>query len=577
LYFQVITPLHDDYDLYQSSRCVLESNDNDGQVILKLRDDSRLATELRTSLQTDKYLRNKGDGALPSTTQRIHRDLAEENRQRRERLVMVLHDLLVGAEAFVAGQQLQTKATSPGPLLAEVMDYLVRNTFNKMAYIKRVNASSQPEIQAILRSNDVQQQSLEIETEQANPAALNDLRQYIVLCARSSRQIVMHDLVNERYGIRPYGWPPMEVSLLLSRLLVMGEAQLLMDGAPVPLDRCYELLTTPGKWRKVVVRQRKTSDPAVLQRARQLGKEVFSAMGPDGEEALVGFLKDRLLEWQSHLENYKALADTGEFPGKQEIDEGLSTIGGLVKGEDTAKFIERFNAQRSDLLDLSDAYHDLKAFYTQQKFIWDQLRKSYATFSLNQMDLSRHSSAGPALNRMQEILKAPHPYELIKEAEGLIQLVESVNAQFIDQAREKALETLDRHLSALVTEMNTASAHSDLKERLMRPLQELKTQIESQESLAHIRQTTTQAQDAFDLAFQQLEESLQSPPEAEPRSQDSDVLKETPVLRKRRVIQPASLVSKTYLETEADVQDFLDALGKELKTAVQNKERIQIR
>ncbi len=579
LTFQVITPLHDEYDLYQSQRCVLESNDNDGQVILRLQDDRRLVSELRTSLQTEKYLRNKGDSALPSTTKRIHRDLADENRQRRERLVMVLQDLLISAEAFAAGQQLQTKATSSGALLEELMDYLVRNTFKKMAYIQRVMDNPLPEIQAILRANDVQQQSLEIQTEQCNPLALEDLRQYIDLCHRTSRQIVMFDLVNERYGLRPYGWPQMEVSLLLARLLVLGEAQLQMDGAPVILDRCYDLLTTPGKWRKVVVRLRKTSDPAALQKARQIGKDVFSIMGPDGEEPLVNFLKDRLGEWQAELQGYKTLADTGDYPGRQEIDSSLATVGGLLKGEDPGKFIERFNAQRSDLLDLSDTFHDLKAFYTQQKPIWEQLRKAYGKFQLNQLELDRHETAAPALRRMREILQAPHPYEMIKEAGDLIQRVDAVNSQLVDQAREAASKAVDQHSSALEVEINTAAVDPAVKGRLMSRLEALKSRIESQESLAHLRQISFQAQEEFDHAVNQLEERDHKQPKGGNPDLDPISARETPIpkIRKRRVIHPSELVSNIYLETEADVQEFLDALRVQLEEAIRNEERIQIR
>lgn len=181
----VITPLNDEYELYKDSRCVLESNDNDGQVILKLQDDKRLATEIRVSLQTDKYLRTKSDGTLPSSTRRIHSDLAEENRDRRERLVSILHDLIVEADAFAAGQQFKSKSTAPMALLDELMGYLVQNTFSKMAYIKKVNDNPLPEIQAILRSNDVQQQTLAIQADEANPQALEDLRKYIDLCARN--------------------------------------------------------------------------------------------------------------------------------------------------------------------------------------------------------------------------------------------------------------------------------------------------------------------------------------------------------------------------------------------------------
>jgi hypothetical protein len=90
LVVSVITPLHDEYEVYNDQKCVLESTQDGGQLLLQLDDDERLGRELRAHLRTDKYLRTKDDGTLPPTTRRIHRDLADDNRARRERLINVL-------------------------------------------------------------------------------------------------------------------------------------------------------------------------------------------------------------------------------------------------------------------------------------------------------------------------------------------------------------------------------------------------------------------------------------------------------------------------------------------------------
>ena len=83
LVVSIMTPLAEDYEFYQEDgKCVLESSREDGQVLIRLRDDESLGRELRTLLRTDKYIRTKDDGTLPATTKRIHRDLAEENRMR---------------------------------------------------------------------------------------------------------------------------------------------------------------------------------------------------------------------------------------------------------------------------------------------------------------------------------------------------------------------------------------------------------------------------------------------------------------------------------------------------------------
>ena len=451
-----------------------------------------------------------------------------------------------------------------------------------MSYIKKVNENPLPEIQAILRANDVQQQSLAIQTDEANPQALDDLRSYIELCSKTSRQIVLYELVNDRYGNRPYGWPPLELCLLLARLLVLGEAQLVIDGAPVPLDKAYEPLTTQSKWRKVTIRLRKSSDSATLQKARNLGKDVFSKMGPDGEEQLVEFLRTHLTDWQGHLTGYKTLADTGNYPGKAEIDTSLSTIAGLVGCDDPCKFIERFNAQKDDLLEMSDAYHDLDHFYSQQKPLWEKLRKAHERFQLNRMELDRDAEAAAALVRIAEILAAPSPYGIIKEATDLIQQVDSVNSGIIDSARHDALEKLDQHLAAMKVEVEAVNAEAALKASCLKPLEDLKAQIGRQESIAHINQAVQEAARAFDHAVSQIEAALakKAQDEAEQKKPGQTRVAETPPtpsVKKRRLIEPSSIPTKTYLESPEDIEGFLKELRKQLEDAIKNNERIQIR
>ena len=100
-----------------------------------------------------------------------------------------------------------------------------------------------------------------------------------------------HDLLEKRYSLRPYGWPDDEVLLLIARLIVLSEINLMMDSTLVPIEKVYETITAPAKRRKIVVRKRETSDPKAIQNARSLGKDLFAEMGPDGEDGLTTFLQ----------------------------------------------------------------------------------------------------------------------------------------------------------------------------------------------------------------------------------------------------------------------------------------------
>ena len=103
-------------------------------------------------------------------------------------------------------------------------------------------------------------------------------------------------------------------------------------------------------------------------------------MGPDGEDGLFTFLQNKLKGWQTALGGYKPLADTGNYPGKDEIADGLLAIKKLLGCDGSFKFIEQFNTQKDDLLDLADEFHDLEHFYDTRRPTWEKLRKAYERF-----------------------------------------------------------------------------------------------------------------------------------------------------------------------------------------------------
>ena len=312
LQIAVITPMADEYEGYHKAKCTLESSQEDGCVLIRLGDDERLARELRTHLQTQKYVRQKNDGTIPETTKRILRDIQEDNQARRGRVVELLSDMLSSADYYVAGQSMKPGAGAPTLALQETMEYLIQNTFSKMGYLKRLSEEPEKEIQAVLRSNDIAQQTMALQAADSNQEAIEDIRNYVDLCVRGSRQIILHEMIEKRYANRPYGWPNLEVVLLLARLLVLGEINLIVDATAVPVEKAYDPLTTPSKWRRITITKRHLADPHLLQQARTLGKDLFSTMGPDGEDPLFQFLALQLKEWESCLESYRPLAETGK-------------------------------------------------------------------------------------------------------------------------------------------------------------------------------------------------------------------------------------------------------------------------
>ena len=326
LVVSVITPLADEYDSYDKGRAILESAIEGGSVLIRLGNDESLGRELRTYLQTEKYLSRRNDGTLTGSTKRILRDCADENRARRAQLTTLLGDMLTTADTAVAGQPLTLKAPTPVAALDETMEYLIQNTFPKMRFLKRLSAEPLQEVRAVLRSNEMGRESLLLQAGEHSSEALDDLRSYLHLSSIKSQPVVLHDMLEKRYSVRPYGWPDEEVLLLLARLIVLSEISLMLDSTLLPIDRVYEAITTSAKRRKIVVRKRTTSDPTAIQKARHLGKDLFAEMGPDGEDALCTFLQTKLRSWQGAFNGYKPLADTGDYPVRRSARSPVKTV-----------------------------------------------------------------------------------------------------------------------------------------------------------------------------------------------------------------------------------------------------------
>ena len=48
-------------------------------------------------------------------------------------------------------------------------------------------------------------------------------------------------------------------------------------------------------------------------------------MGPEGEDAIYEFLKERLERWRDNMNRYRALADTGAYPGGKDSRTGSAS------------------------------------------------------------------------------------------------------------------------------------------------------------------------------------------------------------------------------------------------------------
>ena len=560
LTWSVISPFYDEYSLCGQLRCIGESTNDNGCILIKLADNEQLGKEIKVFLKTDKYIARKNDG--DGEVRRILNDRKAENRDRKTRLIELVKSLLVEAEFYINGQVWKDDSEDVLTVRVHALDYLIDNTFPKMGYIEHPCANPQAEVESVLRHDDTTQRTFDMNIPENNPRAAKDMREYISLCARQSKQMVMHGII-ERYGLRPFGWNEWETALLLVKLFCLGEIQFILNGGIIERSRAYQAISRTSNWKKITIRQRKVVDSSHIEQARRLGQQVFGEMGPDKEIQLFEFLKNKCEYLSTKLTQYKTLAETGKYPGLDDINELLRLASILINTNDSFDFIARFLENKEDLTDAANSFADIEAFYTKQRMQWDELRDALGRFELNRFDLEKNADAKNALGRMKDILQAPAPYEIIQEAAKLIQIVSDVNNNLLKEAREFARKSISVLIVQFEKETGIMKAAKEDIESAMAKFKRLSERADNEPSIANVRRLVDESKNLFEEELNRIAQSMAGP-------------KDITLVKEVKTIYVKDIAKKSFLESEADVDEFVDELSKELKQSIKEGKRIRI-
>ncbi|MCP5171278.1 MAG: BREX system P-loop protein BrxC [Pseudomonadales bacterium] len=595
---EVVSPLDTDYSQYSEAGCINKSAEGEGQILIKLGDDKQFFSELRTWLKTNKFIRLNDDGTQADIT-RILADRGRENQERKKRLRARMEDMLLKAEVYALGQHLSLSSSNALTKLDEACRYLLENTYTKLSYIKVYQQDPWRELNVVLTLDDVGQMGLLLNGEEGNPKATQEVEQYISLRASGSDRILVSDLV-DRFSKRPFGWPDAEILLITGRLAAAGRISFQLGGGTLAVKEALEPLQNSRRRREVSIIKKRQTDEAVLKQARNLTQDLFSSMGPAPEKELFEFYNTHLGEWLRNLKSYKSKTDVGRFPGRSVIEQSILILQRLLHHDDSFDFFKEVVAKKDDYLDLEEDYRDLHEFFKNQLHTWQQLQSALTHFDKNRQALEKEPEAKKALEELRSIESNSAPYGMLHRVAPLISTVDGVNNQLLDDKRQYAMERVDLKISQLSDEIQKSGiATPELSNRLLRPLQLVKSDLEVETSIASIFMLQTEiAGERFDEALYELGMAVKAELERQRKVDPSPVdtggvsgggTSPSPEPVPPKVAEPkpitevnaASFVDKigagVFLEDEASVEKFVEAMKLELITTVRMGKRVRIR
>jgi hypothetical protein len=145
------------------------------------------------------------------------------------------------------------------------------------------------------------------------------------------------------------------------------------------------------------------------------------------------------------------------------------------------------------------------------------------------------------------------------------------------------LLSIDEKIAEVQAKLTATAATPDTSNKALRLLQDLKTRVASQTSIAQILYLQGQGGDAMDEAITLIETAMATsqPTLLNPATSAKPVQTGAsnvppPVAKTTRVVRAADFSSKSYLESEPDVEAYVSKLKAELLAVVRSGQKARV-
>lgn len=610
LVLKVISPLDLNYEQFSHDQACRSASNAEHAILVKLPQHERIYDELRTFIQTARFI-NLTSGQRPEQ-EHLLRDKQLENSQRGKRLVAEMEDLFKEAEVFAIGEKLQVKANTPQGIVEEAYKYVIENSFSKLRMLQLTAGDVLQELKAVLTSDDTAQHTLDLGAEGVNVEAIKDIEQFLAIKHDRNEQVFLAD-IDSRFTRRPYGWPTNEVLLIVARLGLAGRITLSRRGESLRLRDAYDPMISVRQRNEVQVNRVRQHNEAQIRLAISLAKDVFNrSFTGSQEKELASFIRDNLQHYHKDLTAFKSKSETGKFPGKDLIESSLTLMHEVLSHNNSYSLIESFVNQKEALLDFIEDFEDLDDFYNAQFHTWQNLAKALEhEFQVNDTMLRRNKFAAEALEKLERIYHMPQPYALLNQVQPAIESVRTINNELIEEQRSKTMNALKACIERVSRELNNAHTEPEFKNKALLPFQNTKKRVEHSHSIPDLIATISELADQEEMAYDNIndlidrraEKQVAEPmatPTAEPTASSTSAssgtqaatatMPSTPEPAQTKPVEPAPVVKRIvtvetgkavpnalFLESEQDVQDYLDALERMLLNEIRNGNRVRLK
>lgn len=533
-------------DLYNAGdQALIMKSSVENEAIVLLSSSTPYFEEIENAMKIRKYVKSRNVAQLPEAIQAIIRGRQQQATAHEKRAKEYIMASILDAKFFVAGEQIENKASNVKDKFDNALGVLVESVYSKLNFIRK-NFDSDAEILEIL-NNSNKQLTMDGSVHVDNAEAVTEVEQYLELQSMKMLPTSMGD-IQRRFGAIPYGWREVDIAAVVATLVAIQKVSIKYGGSTIqPTDhKMPDYLRRRSEIDRTIVSKRHIVDAGLLKKSREFLREYFNVMDlPSDEDGLIAFVVERFTE---ERDKFQTLLNTeyatSKYPDKQIVENAVKLCDDLLmQKKDNTALLNRMVVRQDEFLDLAEDMADVNAFFKNQRAIFDSAVSMLTVMTAEKEYLQAETEATSALNQIYSIVNMQKPYNKISELPNLMQTVTNIYGKLLELKKQEVASDVQ---AAMAEIHQTATPQQ--KEILIKA----DNALSAKRDAAKVCETIT-ALDAMKIQIANIRQQYLK----------ALVVVETPNID-TVTLNRASVCFSAKLESEADIDKYLAELKEKL-------------
>jgi hypothetical protein len=553
---------------------------NSRDLIVRLGGDASYIEEMEEVLKIEKYRMRRNVNDLSETKQNILNNKQAEVRERRRRLRDLLEKAVKEADFYANGQKLTTNGSTARERINNGLSYLVENTYYKLNLVKN-HIDSERDLKLKITSNEG---ALSLEMDDStypNRVAMNEIEQYIELQTQMSKQITVK-FIYDHFGAVPFGWKALDISGMLVDLLKDEKIRLRYNTVYLNTQESHkelmDVFTNNIESAKGIILKREKVDSALISKVRRIARSLFDTVSlPQDEDGMMLGIQDLINDKISKINDYKQMYTNKKYPGFGLLEKGTQLFDQFNNRLDNLTYFNKLVEMEEQLIQWEEDFEYIKGFYgSNQKNLFDDGLEILNRYEENQsfFENEANETIDISVRELEKIIKNPIPYSEIRKIPEFRDNFNETFDDILEERQNKAKERIQDDFDYMKQYSKQEGISDQTVEKIKSTWTNYLSQIEGTSDIHRVDALTVYSNDAKDKYERAIQREVKAYLEKTTgnKGSSSTVAEPKPV----RQVRLSSLVQTTKLETEQDIESYLNKLSRELKRSIQMNQIIEI-